>query len=191
MKLARLILLLAVIIFLAVYGVPWVLENTLHTDIPMLTVTSGSMWPILKVGDLAFITAPEPDDLKVGDIIVFEHKDGLSIHRVVRVGWDSITTKGDANTAEDNPISYDAVVGKAVMWGEHLVKIPFLGSLGKLAQNRTVFYVIVALLIVTVLVLTVYEMVVHKFRLSAVTERRIRRMPRHRRRRIMKHYHLS
>ena len=38
-----------------VYGVPKGLAFYLKTDYPMASITSGSMWPILKRGDLIFI----------------------------------------------------------------------------------------------------------------------------------------
>jgi len=78
-------------------------------------------------GDIIFVKICEPEDIKVNDIITFNpgiKKDGnisYLTHRVVRIldnldGKEGIffVTKGDANNAEDPPISGDMLIGKKV-----------------------------------------------------------------------------
>ncbi len=84
-------------------------------------VMSGSMEPTLKVDDLVFIKKTK--DIKVDDIIVFQSGNSLVIHRVIKIDGDGVTTKGDANNAEDEPIKLKDV--KGVMVG----RIPFVGIL--------------------------------------------------------------
>ncbi|MFC1946500.1 hypothetical protein ACFLXY_01120 [Chloroflexota bacterium] len=50
------------------------------------------------------VQAIDPDTIKVGDSIVFHHEYGLTVHRVVDLNEWTITTKGDANPADDDYI---------------------------------------------------------------------------------------
>ncbi len=68
----------------AVYATPVFLGSILSTDNPVLTVTSGSMWPVLQRGDLIFVKGAALDDIEVGTVIVFRHTAGLAVHRVVK-----------------------------------------------------------------------------------------------------------
>lgn len=120
----------AVFIAGAIYLVPRLLARVLDTEHPMAAVTSQSMYPALKRGDLVFIEGVDRAvDLKVGQIIAFETENGFGIHRIVRVAGETITTKGDANFAEDESIDFDQVIGRALTVRGRLAKIPYLGNL--------------------------------------------------------------
>jgi len=121
----------------AIWGIPRALERFLSVDEPMLTVTSGSMWPVLKKGDLIFIRSTELEDIKIGTLVVFQHKGGLAVHRVVRIKGDIITTRGDANPNEDSPINYNSVVGRVSTIGNSPVKIPLIGSIALIMNPGT------------------------------------------------------
>ena len=119
-----------------VYGVPKGLAYFLKTDYPMASITSGSMWPALKQGDLVLIKGVEgKDEVNIGDIIVYQNPKGFTIHRVIKTGEDTLTTKGDANNVEDNPIEYEEVIGKAVTINDNPVRIPFIGKIGLLINK--------------------------------------------------------
>lgn len=125
------ILIYIVIVVSIVYGLPKLLTRELHTSYPMAAITSGSMWPVLKVDDLVFIEGVNASDLKVGDIIVYHNyiNNTLTIHRIVRFENGTIITKGDANFTEDAPVKPDDVIGRTVnIWGGPL-RIPYLGAL--------------------------------------------------------------
>ena len=86
-------------------------------------VVSGSMEPTIHVGEVILIERVSgPDDLKKGDIITFHGKRGklegkIVTHRIVSDGVvdGEITTCGDANYGiADDPIEYDAVIGRYV-----------------------------------------------------------------------------
>lgn len=133
-NLAVYVLIIAGIIF----GLPNFLVWKLHTTYPMAAITSGSMWPVLKEGDLVFIegiTAKE--NIHVGDIVVFRNRQNgtLTIHRVVTITSDKITTKGDANFGTDNPVAYEDVIGKTYNIGEKPLHIPYLGSVTMFANK--------------------------------------------------------
>ena len=111
-----------------VYGIPKGLAYILKTDHPMASITSGSMWPELKKGDLILIKGIESkEDINIGDVIVYSNAKGFTIHRVIEMNEDSLITKGDANNVKDSPIKYEEIIGKAVTINNKSFRIPFLG----------------------------------------------------------------
>jgi len=126
------------IIFGILIGLPRFLVWKLDTPYPMAAITSGSMWPDLKEGELVFIKGIDnKNQISIGDIIVFRNtlNDTLTIHRVIELGENTLVTKGDANFGEDKPISYNDVVGKTVMLNGKPFNIPYLGSITVFASN--------------------------------------------------------
>ncbi len=130
---ARLLLMLALYVAFvsgAVYYTPKFLSHALNTPYPMAAVTSSSMWPTLKKGDLVVLKGVDgPEDVQVGDIIAFRHEAGFAIHRVVSIEGEKITTQGDANDLADPPISIDDVVGRVARVMGHVIKVPYLGNI--------------------------------------------------------------
>ena len=116
----------------AIYAIPQVLTRTLNSEHPTLTVISRSMYPALNRGDLILVKAAAPEEIAVGTVVVFRHKDGLAVHRVVRLQGDKITTRGDANLKDDQPITYDDIVGRVPTIGDSLLKIPLIGRISLL-----------------------------------------------------------
>jgi signal peptidase I len=126
------------ILVVIVFGTPKALRAILDTEYPIASITSGSMWPVLKEGDLVFIKGVEgKKDVAVGEIVVFNNSRGFTIHRVIRLNEMTFVTKGDANNKEDPPISYDRLVGKTVNYKKGKpIRIPFLGKLSQMfARN--------------------------------------------------------
>lgn len=114
-----------------VYGIPKGLAYVLKTEHPMASITSGSMWPELKKGDLILIKGIESkEDINIGDIIVYTNVKGFTIHRVIEMNADSLVTKGDANNVKDAPIKYEEVIGKTLTINNKPFRIPFLGKIG-------------------------------------------------------------
>jgi len=76
-----------------------------NVDNPFYVVSSGSMIPVLNVGDILIVKDGNTfNSLKVGDIIVFNRPQGgdrVIVHRIIeisdRFGEKVIVTKGDAN----------------------------------------------------------------------------------------------
>jgi len=77
---------------------------------PLMVITTGSMEPILQVGDLIYVKGVEPSEIQVGDVITFrpplEFISGtLVTHRVVGITYDVnevfFKTKGDNNPSVD------------------------------------------------------------------------------------------
>jgi len=111
-----------------VYGIPEGLAYVLKTEHPMASITSGSMWPELKKGDLILIKGIDgKEEINIGDVIVYSNIKGFTIHRVIEMNEDSLVTKGDANNVKDSPIKYEEIIGKALTINEKPLRIPFLG----------------------------------------------------------------
>lgn len=129
---------IAVLIAL-IYGIPKGMAYVLKTNYPMASITSGSMWPALKKGDLILIKGVEnKEEIKEGDIIVYQNPEGFTIHRIIEINEDTVITKGDANNVSDSPVKYDEIIGKAVTIKEKPFRIPFLGNIGMLINKNKI-----------------------------------------------------
>lgn len=120
-----------------IYGLPKFLAWYLETPYPMAAITSGSMWPALKEGDLIFIEGVKKEELAVGDVVVFRNRDGgsFTIHRIAELRKDELVTKGDANFNPDDPTAYEDVIGRAVKARGRYLRLPHLGSITVMANN--------------------------------------------------------
>lgn len=126
----------AAIVVGVLFGLPRFLSWSLETPYPMAAITSGSMWPILNQGDLVLIEGVAKEDIKVGDVIVWKNPQGFTIHRVVRLGEDTLVTKGDANFTEDEPVRYDDVIGRTYQLFGKNVRFPYLGIISAYARKN-------------------------------------------------------
>lgn len=120
------------VVFLSssVYLMPRLLVGILDTKQPVAAITSQSMYPELKRGDLLLLEGvAELSDLRVGDILAFESEDGFAIHRIVIIDGEEIITKGDANLITDKPIGFDQVIGRALTIRGRLAKVPYIGNI--------------------------------------------------------------
>ena len=91
------------------------------TDSPLvaISVTGGSMFPVLFSGDKVLVKKSSLEDLNIGDIIVWvDHSNARVAHRIVSVNTSStpalITTKADVNFEPDPPVGFNRVLGKVV-----------------------------------------------------------------------------
>lgn len=102
----------------------WIgLQVAFGTQNPFYVVSSGSMIPELQVYDVLVVSGHVPfEEIKVGDIIVFDRPSGhdrVIVHRVASIIDEdpkTIRTKGDANPASipgtDFPITETEYIGK-------------------------------------------------------------------------------
>lgn len=78
----------------------------------------NSMYPTLKEGDLGQVDKCRPEDLKIGDIVVFKSQEKLVAHRLIEIFYlktvKMFRTKGDKNVHNDLPFSADELVGKMI-----------------------------------------------------------------------------
>lgn len=75
-------------------------------------VITGSMADTIQIKDIVIVKLTQ--DVEVNDIITYKSGEDFVTHRVIKMEDNKITTKGDANNSEDNPITKDEVVGKVV-----------------------------------------------------------------------------
>ena len=118
---------------------------------PFYVVSSGSMYPELAMYDIIVISGHIPfDDVKIGDIIVFDRPkdhDRVIVHREVAVVDDdpkTLRTKGDNNqnsmVGTDYPITNEEYIGKVVY------VVPQVGFITKILQPP-INYIIIAVII--------------------------------------------
>lgn len=112
-----------------------------------LIVLSGSMTPLMLSGDMIVAKSVSPDELMVGDVLVFKAPGGkpdtLVTHRIVSIekGEERLfQTKGDANEEKDDfKVPASDVVGKLTF------VIPFAGYLPEASKNKNLFLLTVIL----------------------------------------------
>ncbi|AEM39798.1 peptidase S26B, signal peptidase [Pyrolobus fumarii 1A] len=124
----------------------------------LVVVEGASMEPLFHSGDLVLVQHVPPQDIHVGDIIVYQGCGGkLIIHRVYLIcnngGTYCYVTWGDNNPAPDTPnmicstclctldgiyqaaVPYEKVVGKVVEAGGFIYKVPYIGALASLLRS--------------------------------------------------------
>ena len=100
-------------------------------------VLSGSMEPAFSVGDLLIVT--EQESYSVNDVVVFQEGRTAVVHRIIAMDGERVTTKGDANNAEDEPFSQGLIRGKVVL------VIPFVGYLVSVIKTPIATLLLLAL----------------------------------------------
>ena len=151
-----------IIIVVACVAVIWIgLTAYFGAENPFYVVSSGSMYPELAMYDIIVISGYVAfDDVKVGDIIVFDRPkdhDRVIVHRVVAVVDDdpkTLRTKGDNNqrsiVGTDYPITEEEYIGKVV----HV--IPQVGFITKILQPP-INYIIIAVIIGVMVIRQIYK----------------------------------
>ena len=89
-------------------------------DIPIwLQVNGRSMLPFIRPGrDTVLLMPVRPDELQVGDIVLFPcggSRPICCLHRIYKLDGDRAQTFGDGNLRPDGWIPQQSVLGKAVM----------------------------------------------------------------------------
>ena len=135
----------------------WVgLQVVFGTQNPFYVVASGSMIPILQVYDVLIVQGHVPfEDVKVGDIIVFNRPSGhdrVIVHRVASIIDDepkTIRTKGDANPASipgtDFPITKEEYIGKVAYV---IPQVGYVTQLLKPPINYIIIVIVIGIMIV-------------------------------------------
>lgn len=137
------------IIVIGVVLIWFAVKVVFNVDNPFYVVSSGSMIPVLNIGDILLVKDGNTfDSLKVGDIIVFNRPEGgdrVIVHRIIdmtdRFGEKIIVTKGDANEGlipgTDFPIREKDYIGTVAY------VVPKIGLVLKYL-NPPVNYIIIA-----------------------------------------------
>lgn len=142
-------LILIVIVVGGTLGAFGLFTIAMGTSSPLVVVTSGSMSPTLERGHLLVIQRQAPEDIILGEIIVFNaswHQQAPVVHRVVEVEvvgnetrW---YTRGDANSIDDQGYrTYDDILGVVVL------VIPYVGYITLYLHTPVGFASVVILLL--------------------------------------------
>ena len=99
-------------------------------------VVSGSMEPSLYAGDIVFVnTNIDFEDVEIGDVIIFKHREMNIIHRVIEESTTIdgqqkyLKTKGDANKVDDGFVATEENYCGTVLF--HIDKIGYAVDFGK------------------------------------------------------------
>ncbi len=158
-----------IMIIVVIFGVLvfWYgLKLAYNIENPMLAVASGSMRPVLDIGDLILVEgirnisdihAAPADAQDPGDIVVYQGTRELIVHRAINKTYNeedetwSFTTKGDNNSTPDpRKVTEDKIVGKYTGF-----KIPWLGNIALWFADFEVKVAFVALWIILLFVIEV------------------------------------
>ena len=132
------LVLISVILGIRLYS--WNAETLAGNAMPMplgfgvSVVLTGSMEPELSADDLVIVR--KANDYEVGDIVVYQDRNSLVIHRIDSIDGDLVTTKGDANTTPDDPVSRTLIKGRAV------AHIPLAGTVVRFMKSPVGFILI-------------------------------------------------
>lgn len=121
-------------------------NNIAIGGVRMFAVATGSMVPVYDVGDILISKEVEPQELEVGDDIVYMGQKGtfngkVVTHRIISIeqqedGKYKIITQGVANNTSDPEIDESQVYGKIIY------DVRSLSLLSKMTRNIYVFYFI-------------------------------------------------
>lgn len=138
-EIVSLIVLMMVVLLVINVG----LRELTGSSSPLAVVRGNSMYPLLREGDIILLSKKSPEEIKVGDIVVYRSlKGNLIVHRVIGIelvnGVYYFKTKGDNNILDDKflneydnglGVNQDRIVGVAIRVGNSVLKIPYLGSI--------------------------------------------------------------
>lgn len=122
-------------------------NNIAIGGIRMFSVATGSMVPVYNVGDVLISKEIEPEEINVGDDIVYQGKEGsyngkVITHRVISIEKQEdesykIITQGVANNTQDPEINNTQIYGKIIC------KSHILSFLTRITRNIYTFYFII------------------------------------------------
>lgn len=75
-------------------------------------IKTASMKGSIDIGDLVLVKST--NNIDIGDIVTYKVGEEFVTHRVIQQYTDTYITRGDANNADDSPISSDQIVGKVI-----------------------------------------------------------------------------
>lgn len=98
-----------------------------------MAVLTGSMSPGIPVGSIVYVKETDASALQVGDVVTYKLTDSTYVtHRIAAIDTadGTVTTKGDANDAEDaSPVPYANILGRMVF------HVPYLGYVSIYAKT--------------------------------------------------------
>ncbi len=119
---------------------------SMGTSNPLVVVESESMLPTLEVGHLLVLQARAPEQIQVGDIIVFDasYHNKPIVHRIIEIqnvtGEFHYYTKGDNNALSDPGYRvHEDIIGVVVL------AVPYIGHVTLFLHEPYGFAIVVVL----------------------------------------------
>lgn len=160
-KLGKIVLYIIIVLIVAIILIQRVSKNEVSLGgYRLFTIISESMKPVYNIGDMLFAKTASPEEIKVGDDVVYEGKEAdfkgkTVVHRVIEKkktnGQYVFTTQGVANSAADPKISADQIIGKIIY------KSFVLSIISKVVNNNFGFYFAVLVPTAVLIVIEVVE----------------------------------
>ena len=119
------------------FGINQALALALATDMPVVAVESNSMVPAFSRGDILILQGVPPEQLGMGDVIVFSPILGQTpiVHRIIEINPDgTFQTKGDANIGQ---LPFEKRIYPEQIHGKEIAVVPMLGWI-KIGMNEFV-----------------------------------------------------
>ncbi len=111
----------------------------------IVRVFGRSMYPSLKNGMRVEVQPVEYDELRMGDLLVFNNGSGIICHRLLRKSQRLCFLKGDTNLHADPPVLWNRVIGRVTRvvdddWRIFPLDTPKLRRRGALLARFTYLY---------------------------------------------------
>ncbi|MCE7735477.1 MAG: signal peptidase I, partial [Candidatus Heimdallarchaeota archaeon] len=124
----------------------------------------NSMWPTYFQGDLFVLEDANPDDIVLGDVIVYENSSGDKIiHRVIDVviinNQYFFRVKGDnpiSNSTPDPSTNLTTLIASDSVLGKIVYRIPYLGHISLAMQRNAAIQLFVYLIVGLIMIAIVY-----------------------------------
>lgn len=115
--------------------------NLLATGVPIRVNLGGrSMLPFLKSGDVGTVIPVKPEELSVGDVVMFHNSIKIIAHRIIHIRYQNgkyqILTKGDSSRHPDQPLAGHEILGKLISFEHKGIKHDLLSPKW---QRRNIF----------------------------------------------------
>jgi signal peptidase I len=109
-----------------------------------------SMYPALIAGDVILVEGVKPEDVRVGDVIIFSRSYSANpiIHRVIQIvelgdGRRAFRTKGDYNPIPDTPlVGEESLLGRWTGLKVQLIGLPVIAVMEPLGRYVTIALIV-------------------------------------------------
>ncbi|WP_457558179.1 signal peptidase I [Candidatus Harpocratesius sp.] len=178
-------IIIVVIVIGGTFGAMGLVKLALHTDYPLVVVTSESMLPDIEVGDLLVVKGVDPSEIipgdhenRTGSIIIYDThgiwgEDAISepvVHRVVGRYFNTtenryyFITQGDNNFDTDPPGmangKSEIPVPEDNVLGVVIYQIPKVGKIKMFLDNSGLTWILIVILSV-LLVISIVQDILH------------------------------
>lgn len=147
-SLLRALFLIVVSLVLGINLYSWNARSLTGNVLPMpfgfggAVVMSGSMEPAIAVDELIIVKAE--NSYEVGDVVVYQTDRMLVVHRIVAIDGEMVTTRGDANNANDDAIELARIKGKVI------AHVPHVGAAVRILKSPVAILLLTGAAVLTV-----------------------------------------